>query len=410
MKKKILNDKLIRSLKPEAAEYMITGSDGFYVRVLPSGIRTFWYRFTLNGKRLKMNLGQYPDISLAEAHDLHAKARLQVRAGEDPRQQQQDSEQSPEDPLTVEALAEKWTEWSKKHHSTRWANTLDLALKKDVLPIYGQRLATEIRRRDAMAILEAKAATAPGQATNLHKALRGMFQYAVERELVEFNPFSEIRASRSIPAMKLESRERILTDEEIKFLWTAIDQGGGSDSTRRALKVMLLTGQRNGEVCGMHSREIQIGIGKPRCQGCRRCGWWTIPKERRQGNKGGEHRIFLSQQTMQFVDQRKGFVFPGDTDIAPITANSVNHHVRRVVPATGKTPYYGLSRWTPHDLRRTCATGVRRLGATRDEMDLVLGHRVGGVTGVYDRHVGEPEKERWLTAWGEYIQRLVSVD
>jgi integrase len=112
---------------------------------------------------------------------------------------------------------------------------------------------------------------------------------------------------------------------------------------------------------------------------------------------------------MQLIDQRKGFVFPGETDSASITANSVNHHVRRFVSATGKSPYYGLPRWTPHDLRRTCATGVRRLGATRDEMDLVLGHRVGGVTGVYDRHEGESEKEQWLTAWGKYVQVLVSV-
>jgi len=113
---------------------------------------------------------------------------------------------------------------------------------------------------------------------------------------------------------------------------------------------------------------------------------------------------------MQLIDGWEGFVFPGDRPDSPITANSVNHHVRRSVAATGKTPYYGLERWTPHDLRRTAATGFRRLGATRDEMDLILGHRAGGVTGVYDRHSGEAEKERWLTAWGEHIQSLVATD
>lgn len=398
--------KWLNALKPAEKELTWTESHGFTIRVLPSGVKTWWYFYTINGKRRKMNLGNYPSVSLEEARRRHRDSLTLVDNGVDPQLPPPPPEPELE-VLTVNVLAEKWAEWSKQNHSTRWANTLDLALKKDVLPVYGQRLATEIRRRDAMEILEAKAATAPGQATNLHKALRGMYQYAVEREYVEYNPFGEIRASRSIPAMKLESRERILNDEEIKFLWTAIDQGGGSDSTRRALKVMLLTGQRNGEVCGMHSRELQIGIGKPRCQECRRCGWWTIPKERRQGNKGGEHRVFLSPQAMRLIGDRQGFIFSGDIDSAPVSANSINHHVRRVVPATGKTPYYGLPRWTPHDLRRSAATGVRRLGATRDEMDLVLGHRVGGVTGVYDRHEGEAEKERWLTAWGEYIQQLI---
>lgn len=413
MKRKALTDKLVKNLKPEAAEYMVTGNDGFYVRVLPSGIRTFWYRFTLNGKRQKMNLGQYPDVSLAEANDRHDRAKIQVRSGVDPRKPEAPEIAPIEETenLTVTQLKEKWcSDWSEKHHSSKWHNTLKLALEKDILPTYGHRLASEIRRRDAVAILEEKAVTAPGQAVNLLKALRGMFQFAVKRELVEYNPFSDVDAARTIPSMRQTARERILSDGEIKYLWKAIDEGGGSDSTQRALKVMLLTGQRNGEVCGMHRREIQIGIGKPRCQECRRCGWWTIPKERRQGNKGGEHRVFLSPQVLQLIGDRQGYIFPGDTDESPISPNSVNHHVRRVVPATGKTPYYGLPRWTPHDLRRTCSTGIRRCGGHRDDMDLILGHRVGGVTGVYDRYEGDAEKERWLTAWGEYIQRLVSVD
>jgi len=128
MKKKQLTDKLIRSLKPEAAEYMITGNDGFYVRVLPSGIKTFWYRFTLGGKRHKMNLGQYPETSLAEANNQHDKAKIQVREGIDPRREYT-PELKPEQ-LTIAALAEKWCTWSEKHHSKKWANTLSLALKK----------------------------------------------------------------------------------------------------------------------------------------------------------------------------------------------------------------------------------------------------------------------------------------
>ena len=143
----------------------------------------------------------------------------------------------------------------------KWANTLKLAIAKDFLPIYGSRLASELRRREAVAILEAKAVTAPGQARNLHKALRGMFSYAVDRELVDSNPFAEIRAARVIPTMKPTSRERHLSDDEIKTIWNAIDSGGGSDSTRRVLKLTLLTGQRPGEVAGMRSREIQIGGG-----------------------------------------------------------------------------------------------------------------------------------------------------
>ena len=260
-----------------------------------------------------------------------------------------------------------------------------------------------------MAILESKAANAPGQEKNLHKALCGMFGYALEREIVDFNPFAEIRTARVIPAMEQTSRDRHLSDDEIKSLWTVIDNGEGSDNTRRALKLILLTGQRPGEVTGMHSRKIQIAVGRERCKLCCRCGCWMIPPEQRLGNKGGEHRVYLTAFAMELIGDRKGYIFPGDDPELPITENSVAYHVRREVKGTGKCPYYGLPGRTPHDLRRTCGTGVRRLGASRDTMDLILGHAVHGVTGVYDRYTGDREKEHWLSEWAEWLRKIITI-
>jgi integrase len=110
---------------------------------------------------------------------------------------------------------------------------------------------------------------------------------------------------------------------------------------------------------------------------------------------------------MEIIGSNDDVIFPGDLDDKPITANSVNHHVRRTVESTGKTPYFGLPRWTPHDLRRTCGTNIRRLGGTTKDMDLILGHTAGGVTGIYDRYEGEDEKVKWMLAWSEYISQLI---
>ena len=126
------------------------------------------------------------------------------------------------------------------------------------------------------------------------------------------------------------------------------------------------------------------------------------------GNKGGEHRVFLPAFAMELIGDQKGYVFPGDVAELPITENSVAYHVRREVKGTGKVPYYGFPRWTPHDLRRTCGTGVRRLGASRDTMDLILGHAIRGVTGVYDRYAGDREKEQWLSEWSEWLRNIVT--
>ena len=402
-----LTELKVKNSKPRENEYYIREGRGLVLRVRPSGAKSFYYIFDLNGKRCRMLLGQYPLVSLSEARTKHLDALLTVGRGEDPRVVVSPEQTPIPEELTVQTLASLWAEWSKDNHTVKWANTLSLTLKKDFLPSYGNRLASEIRRRDAVAILEAKAKDTPGQATNLHKALRGMWQYALERELVEFNPFAELKASRVIPAMKQKSRARVLSDHEIRILWREIDNGGGSDSTKQALKISLVIGQRIGEVCGMHAREIQIGVGKPYCKKCRRCGWWTIPAIRRQGNKGGEHRVYLTPLALKLIGERQEYIFPGDTDNQPISPNSINHHVRREVSFSGKTPYYGMARWTPHDLRRTCSTGVRRLGASRDSMNLILGHVVGGVTGVYDRYEGDEEKERWLISWSQHLEKII---
>jgi integrase len=398
--------KWLNAQKPADKEVTWTEGHGFTLRVLPSGVKTWWYLYTINNKRRKMNLGHYPHVSLEEARRKHREALRLVVDGVDPQNIPEPTTQ-PEN-LTVRDLADKWVKESTL--SKKWLNTLNLALKKDVLPQYGNMRASDLRRRDAIELLKVKALTAPGQARNIHKALRSMWELAKDEEYVEFNPFAEIKISRTIPSMKQKSRARFLSEDEIKFLWTAIDIGGGSDSTKRALKLMLITGQRNGEVCGMRRKEISLGIGRPQCWQCKRCGWWTIPAERREGNKGGEHRVYLSPLAIKIVGGGEDFIFPGDSGEKALSANSVNYHVRRLVEGTGKLPFYGLPRWTPHDLRRTASTHLRRLGCGRDNMNIILGHSAGGITGVYDRYEGDPEKMRWLAIWSEYIHQLVGIE
>ena len=98
--------------------------------------------------------------------------------------------------------------------------------------------------------------------------------------------------------MQPMSRDRELTEKEIKHLWNAIDEGGGSDGTKRALKLILITGQRPGEVVGIHRREIE---GK----------WWTIPWERIKTRKRRQedHRVYLSPLALSLIGDGDGYIF-----------------------------------------------------------------------------------------------------
>jgi integrase len=135
--------------------------------------------------------------------------------------------------------------------------------------------------------------------------------------------------------------------------------------------------------------------------------WWTIPPERSLKNDE-EQRVFLSPLALTLIGAKRGYICPGEPDM-PISENSVAHHVRRKVSNTGKISYYGLPRWTPHDLRRTFGTGVIRLGATREIMEAILGHTIPGVAGVYNRHKYDPEKKKWSLKWSTWLEKILNI-
>ncbi len=300
--------------------------------------------------------------------------------------------------LTVRRLAVDLylDEWSKIHHSERWHYNNRKALEADILPVWGDRLAVDIRRKDAAEILELVVKRAPGQARNVLKAARGMYSYAVDRELLEYNPFADIKISRTIPMMQPMSRDRELSEDEIRHLWKAIDEGGGSESTKRALKLILVTGQRPGEVVGMHRREIQ---GK----------WWTIPWQRIKTRKRRQedHRIYLTPLAMSLIGDEKEYIFPDPAGKSATTENALSHHVRKDIPDTVKRSYYDLPRWTPHDLRRTAATRLSKIGASDEIIDVILNHAKKGVSGIYNRNKYDNEKQLWLTKWSQHLSRLL---
>lgn len=391
-------DRYIQGLKPAEKMYQVREGHGFGMRVLPSGLKIWIYTYTLNCRRRQLKLGHYPHVSLAEARRKYLDAASQVANGTDP----QEDPASPQpvldaEEMTIQALSETWlSEWSKQHHSPRWHYNMEKALENDVINVWGDRQAKDIRRRDAILLLETVAKRAPGQARNVLKATQGIFNYAVERELLDYNPFAEIRISRTIPAMKQKSRKRTLSEQEIKHVWSAIDNGGGSPGTKRALKLILITGQRPGEVCGLHTREI---AGQ----------WWSIPLERikTREKRDEDHRVYLSPLARQIIGDVTGYLAPSADRTSEMTENALAYHVRRTVTSTGKKPYYGLQRWTPHDLRRTMATGLASLGAPQEHIDAIQNHAIPGVSGIYNRYKYDREKQDWLVKWSEHLEKLI---
>ncbi len=401
-------DRYLQSIKPPEKEFCIREGHGFTLRVLPSGLKIFQYVYTLNGKRHRLNLGHYPTVSLAEAREKYHEAYLQVSKGIDPQVPAAAIIQTSA-PITVANLIDQYKQFAEQHFAASTSRETARTLDKYVLPNWGPLNILDVRRRDAISLIEPIASTAPGQARGVMKIARAMFNYALEREMVELNPFTRLPAA--VPSVKPSSRDRALSSLEIRTVWNILysENAPGSPETRRALLLILVTGQRPDEVAGMPWDEIEEN-------------WWTIKADRikTRNRRKEDHRVFLSPLALRLIGDNPGYspyVFIGSSPEVPLSRHAVSHLVSKDTEGgrpTGdgkkskaRPKYFGLTRWTPNDLRRTAATRLSELGCPDEIIDAILNHAKEGVIGIYNRYKYDKEKQEWLTSWAEYLEVLV---
>lgn len=400
-------DMTIRNLKAKDKKYYVREANGFTLRVMPSGVKTWLYIYTVDGRRKEMNLGIYPYVKLADAREKHGEALKLMRKGSDPGalalQEKDERLKAP----TMETLVTEYIEKYAKPRKRTWAED-ERILKKDVVPAWGNLKAADIRKRDVVLLLERIVERgAPGGANNTAKIIRKMFNFAVERDILEMSPFIGVK----LPAPTVQ-RDRVLTADEIKTLWSNLDACRVSGEIKRALRLILSTGQRPGEVIGIHPGEI---VGR----------WWTIPAERSKNKRA--HRVYLTDLALELIGDTKGkgFIFPcphAGKD-QPIAVTAVAHVVRRnsTVPVMhkGKSVYddkgkpvienkLGVEFFRPHDLRRTMATFMAEMGFMDEVIDAVLNHVKKGVIRVYNLYRYDKEIQQALEAWERKLRSITT--
>ena len=412
-------DTFIKNLKPETSKFYKREANGFTVKVWPSGNKTWCYVYTFDGRRKEMKLGEYPAVTLADARTKYNAAYELHKNGVDPGDAEHKQQEGHRASLSVSSLADKYIEeWAKPNKRSWLADkrTLDV----EIIPKWGQRKAKDIQRRDVKQLLQDIATRAPVMANRTRALLSKLFNFALEWEIVELNPCMGVKA-----VIKEEPATRTLTDDEIKELWDALETPGtlyASPEILRCLKLILLTGQRPGEVVGMHSAEID---GQ----------WWTIPAER--AKNGRDHRVFLTETARGIIGSKAGFVFESPTsgriqedgtprDPQPIAVNALAHVTRRNVEkpkdVSDTEPTNEADQeetdtirrklimqpWTPHDLRRTCATKLSELGYTDEIIDAVLNHKKKGIVATYNLNRYDREKQKALETWGRKLDSIIT--
>lgn len=403
-----LSDKAVKGLKPKDAKYyvhgdMSNGRHGFAVCVYPAsaknpaGTKSWFFIYRFEGKRCFLPLGKYPAMGLADATKEFEKHWEVFASGKNPATVKEDEQAEREAAPTVKELGADYIKRHAMVEKKSWKEDQRI-LEKEIYPAWGRRKAADITKGDIISLLDKVVDRgSPQTANNIFKIIRKMFNFAVKKDRLTASPCIGI----DMPA-PTKAKDRVLKPDEIKTVWSSLD-GPAPDLSmtveiKQAMKLILLTAQRPGEVIGMHTSEIDGN-------------WWTIPAERSKNGKA--HRVYLSSLAAEIIgeaiarvkkareipeDQEyDGYVFPCPhrSKDKPIERHALSKALKRNESKDGLTTL-GIGSFTPHDLRRTAATFMAESGELDEVIDAVLNHSKKGVIKVYNLYRYDKEKRMAL--------------
>jgi integrase len=409
MPRKKLTDLFVdRAPKPNTGrvEYFDTTFPALALRVTSNGHKS-WSLFYRNGGRLRRyTIGNYPAFNPAAARKAASSALHRLAEGIDPGEEKRARRNAPK-PMADDfaSVAREYLERQVKRNTAEstFKETTRI-LEQDVIPEWGKRQIGAILRRDVSALIDKKAASgAEIQANRVLARLRTLFGWAVEKDRIPANPCDGLR-----PPTKEKSRDRVLSENEVRLFWNATEDLGWPFGP--LFKLLLLTAQRRDEVASMEWSEINLDTGV-----------WSIPREKAKNDHN--HDVQLSVEALTIIKALPCVAGPyvfstnGTTPVSGFSRAkerldaSMRRALREAASERGDDPAgVALDPWILHDLRRTATTGMASLRIPPHVVDRILNHTSGtirGVARVYNRFEYQEERKAALEAWGRAVETIV---
>jgi integrase len=379
--KQDLNKASIRAIKPRDKTYLTWDATtrGLALSIQPNGHRSYKFIYSFHGRARWFTIGDADALGVAEARKKARALRVQIDNGVDP----QSAKMASRAAGTFAELADRYRDEYARKNNKSWPQA-DALVNRFLLPKWRTRSPTSITRADVRHLIGS--IKAPILANQVLASAGAIFSWGVKQEVVQLNPCVGIERN------KVTNRSRVLSDSELPFFWQAFGDAGLAGV---ALKLILLSGQRPGEVARMRREHLKDG-------------WWELPGAPIPtlgwlGTKNGEnHRVWLpapAQELLPPPPHSEGFVFAGTRSSAIKPLDTVMRAICGTLAVSDKV--------TPHDLRRTHGTTITGLGFGRDAMNRIQNHREGGIADVYDRHGYAEETRRVMEAVAAQIISLV---
>lgn len=390
----MLTDTKLRNLKPGDKLYKVNDRDGLYAAVTPAGAISFRYNYSVNGRQETLTIGRYGTggITLSEARERLNEAKKMVAAGKSPAREKARDKARVKDAETFGAWAEKWLRGYQMADSTR--DMRKSVYTRELKKQFGNQKLAEITHEDLRALTDAIVERgAPATAVHAREVVLQVYRWAIERGQKVENPAEMVRPT---SIARFEPRDRALAPSEIGLMYRYMDRVGTSPQYRAAIKLLLLTMVRKSELSNATWSEVNFSEAL-----------WTIPKERMK--RRNPHLVYLSRQALDIFIALKTFaggseyVLPSryDSDV-PMSAATLNRVMTLTYQAAQKKGE-PLSKFGPHDLRRTASTLLHEAGYNTDWIEKCLAHEQKGVRAIYNKAEYREQRTAMLQDWADMI-------
>lgn len=381
----MLSIKQIENAKPREKPYKLFDKEGLYLWITPTA-KCFRYKYRIAGKEKTLSLGEFPALPLAEARERHAAARKLVSKGICPSTQKRQARQSAAAGADnkFRAICESWYAEIAPHRSPTWQAQMRRYIDRDLLPAFGSRPVEDVTPADVLALTKRLAQECPNTGRFVQQLCSRIFAYAVRNLKTKYNPARELAGTIVVPTAV---HHTALEPAALPEFLALVDGYAGRPATALAIRALLLTAVRKGELLNAKWAELDLDAGK-----------WLIPAERMKGRR--EHWVPLSDAAIAVFKQLKplGFgsewVLPNMCDprrpMHPSTLNAV--FVRRSIKAA------------PHGMRAAFSTWANENGHRSDVIEACLAHHEkNAVRAAYNRAQYWPERRALMQAWGDHV-------
>lgn len=376
---------------------------GLVVQVQPSGAAAYKVYYSQYGRPRWYHIGRTDAVALAEARKVAADILLRVVKGEDP----QAARTAHRSAGTFRELTEIYL--AESPNKSAWQ--YERQLRGHALPLWGSMPAGTVTRDDVEALFDRRKRKSVATAKLLLASISAVYGFGLNdprfRSHITSNPCLGIANAKRDKSLKSVARSRVLKDSEIPLFWDHWIEAGPQRCL--ALQLILLTGQRPGEVCHMQREHLDIGdhsFDRGTADGKlihenHSGAWWSLPGKPDgfwPGTKNAQdHKVWLTpmalETALELLEARRASGGYLTDDLAAV--------MRKTSAALGVDPA------RPHDLRRTHGTMITRLGFTRDAMNRIQNHREGGIGSVYDQHEYADEARKIQAVVTARIERLI---